>query len=105
MKLMPQELREQIPHLYSTEEQSDPLVHVKLFTPDADWSFFITEISIDDNVCFGLVVSPFVPNGELGYFTLEELKTVNGNLGLPIERDTWFKPTSLSNVKRQYCEN
>ncbi len=47
----------------------------------------------------------FVENGELGYFSLHELKTVRGKLGLPVERDLWFKPTKLSDIKRMYREN
>ncbi|MDB2405368.1 DUF2958 domain-containing protein [Arcobacteraceae bacterium] len=71
MELISNETREQIPKLYETEDQKDSIVYVKLFTPDVDWNWFITEISIDNNICFGLVISPFVPKGELGYFSLE----------------------------------
>lgn len=105
MELIPQEIKELIPKLYETEKQNDPIAYVKLFTPDANWSWFITEISIDKDICFGLVISPFVGNGELGYFSLDELKSIRGKLELPIERDLWFKPTKLSNIKRINCEN
>lgn len=105
MELIPQEIKELIPKLYETEEQNDPIVYIKLFTPDANWSWFVTELSINMDTCFGLVISPFVENGELGYFSLNELKSIRGKLGLPIERDLWFKPTKLSDIKRMYCEN
>ena len=105
MELIPQEIRELIPKLYETEEQNDPIVYIKLFTPDANWSWFVTELSVNMDTCFGLVISPFVENGELGYFSLNELKSIRGKLGLPIERDLWFKPTKLSDIKRIYCEN
>ncbi|MGK0469107.1 DUF2958 domain-containing protein, partial [Clostridium sp.] len=36
---------------------------------------------------------------ELGYFSLEELESVHGPLGLAIERDMSFKPTSFSTIK------
>jgi hypothetical protein len=36
---------------------------------------------------------------ELGYFSLSELESVRGPWGLPIERDLWFKPCPLSEVK------
>jgi len=32
---------------------------------------------------------------EIGYFRLSELKSVKGALGLPIERDMYFKPKTL----------
>ena len=104
MELIPKELVNTIPKLYETED-TDPIVCVKLFTPDANWSWFVTELSVNMDTCFGLVISPFVENGELGYFSLNELKSIRGKLGLPIERDLWFKPTKLSDIKRIYCEN
>ena len=85
-----------IPELYSTEEQIDPLAYVKLFIDG--WTWYITEKSIDDNICFGYVVSPF--GSELGYFSLEELKSIKGSLGLAIERDIYFTPTLLSVIKK-----
>jgi hypothetical protein len=36
---------------------------------------------------FGKVISPLVPNGELGYFVLSELEGVEGPAGLRIGRD------------------
>ena len=104
MELIPVEIANIIPKLYETEN-TDPIIYVKLFTPDANWSWFISELSIDKDICFGLVFSPFVKDGEMGYFSLNELKTVRGKFGLPIERDLWFKTTKLSDIKRMYCEN
>ena len=104
MVLIALKINDQIPKLYETEN-TDPIVYVKLFTPDANWSWFVTELSIDKDICFGLVISPFVKDGEMGYFSLNELKTVRGKLGLPVERDLWFKPKKLSDLKRIYCEN
>lgn len=104
MELITKEIADKIPKLYETEN-TDPIVYVKLFTPDANWSWFVTELSINMDTCFGLIISPFVENGELGYFSLNELKSIRGKLGLPIERDLWFKPTKLSDIKRMYCEN
>ena len=37
---------------------------------------------------------------ELGYFTLEELESLHGPLGLAIERDMSFRPTSFSKIKK-----
>lgn len=99
-ELIPKSIQDTIPRLYETEDQKNPIVYVKLFTPDANWNWYLTELSIDNDICFGLVISPFVENGEMGFFSLNELKTVRGSLGLPIERDLWFKPTKLSDLKR-----
>jgi hypothetical protein len=96
--LIPNELLLNIPNLYETEGVKDPLCHIKLFTPDSNFTWYIIELSKEDkNLCYGYVKAF---EDELGYFTLEELKQVRGGLGLPIERDISFKPTPLSKVKR-----
>ena len=95
MELIPQNLLKTIPKLYETEEQNNPIVYIKLFLDG--WSWFITEISIDGDIAFGYVVSPF--GAELGYFSLEEIKGIRGSLGLGVERDLSFKPTKLSSIK------
>ena len=94
-KLIPKNLLNRIPKLYETEEQNNPIAYVKLFLDG--WTWFITEISIDNNICFGYVISPF--GAELGYFSLEEIKSIKGTLGIGVERDLSFKPTRLSKIK------
>lgn len=96
MELIPKEIKEQIPKLYETEEQTDPIVYVKLFIDG--WTWYITELSIDDDICFGYVVSPF--GSELGYFSLKEIQEVKGSLGIAVERDLHFKPIPLSAIKK-----
>ena len=97
MELIPKELINTIPKLYETEAQNDPIAHVKLFLEN--WTWYITEFSIDKNICFGYVESPFC-SGELGYFSLEEIKSIQGSLGIGVERDLEFKPTKLSIIKK-----
>lgn len=97
MVLIPKEIRDTIPKLYETEDQKDPLVYCKLFLDG--WTWLILEMSIDDDVCFGYVISPFC-NGELGYFSLAEIKEVKGILDIGAERDLHFKPQPLSQLKK-----
>ena len=96
MELIPKELINTIPKLYETEEQTDPIAHIKLFLDG--WTWYITELSIDGDICFGYVVSPF--ESELGYFSLKELETIKGALGLSVERDLSFKPTALAIIRK-----
>jgi hypothetical protein len=97
-KLIPQILLSDIPDLYETEGQTNPICHVKLFTPDSNWTWYIIEFSkADTNTCYGYVVGL---ESELGYFTLEELESVHGSLGLAIERDMSFVPTLFSTIKK-----
>ena len=96
-KLISKELLADIPTLYNTEDISDPICHQKLFTPDANWTWYVIEISKEDkDYCYGYVIGL---DSELGYFTLSEIEAVRGPLGLAVERDKFFKPTPLSRVK------
>ena len=45
--LIPKNLLKNIPKLYETEDEKDPLCHIKLFTPDSNFTWYIIEISID----------------------------------------------------------
>jgi hypothetical protein len=92
---IPEELRGKIPPLYATEELPDPTVWVKLFTPDSNWTWYITEFDGDDT-CFGYVVGF---DAELGYFLLSDIACARGKLGLPVERDLFFSPCPLSAVR------
>ena len=96
MELIPKEIKEQIPSLYATENQNNPTVFVKLFLDS--WTWYITELSIDRDIAFGYVVSSFA--AELGYFSLEEIRSIKGSLGICVERDLSFKPTRLSVIKK-----
>jgi hypothetical protein len=101
MKLMTQEVIKNLPALYAQENEKDAICHLKFFTPDAQWTWYITEGEKQDGdwMFFGKVVSPTCPDGELGYVTLSQLKTVKGHLGLPIERDMYFSKKPLSKCK------
>lgn len=112
MKLLTKDILNKLPPLYSNEDKTeeDTLVVTKFFTPDSNWTWYVTEGSLVDEdgyfdtdkpkvdtVFFGLV------NGlelELGNFSLSEIQTTRGPLGLHIERDLWWEPISLAEVRR-----
>lgn len=96
---VPEEMRTTIPKLYTTDGESDPNVWVKLFTPDSIWTWYVIEWDGDD-LCFGFVVGH---DQELGYFSLAEIDGVRGGLGLPVERDLYFTPCPLSNVRLRHA--
>ena len=98
MKLLNKELLEELPNLYDTEEIKNPVCHVKLFTPDSNWTWYIIEISKEnENTCYGYIQGL---ENELGYFNLSELESLKGPLGLEVERDLSFKPIKLSIIKK-----
>jgi hypothetical protein len=65
---------------------------VKLFTPDAQCTWLLTELDPDGDLLFGLC-DLGLGEPELGYVSLTELCTVRGQLGLPVERDRHFVAT------------
>ena len=104
MKLLTQEMREQLPPLYGQESKGGKAVaYLRLFTPDSGFTWWITEgspikdesgIEIDFHF-FGLVEGQCK---ELGYVSLKELEEVRGPMGLPIERDLHWKPKTLEEI-------
>jgi len=96
IELLTNEIRAQLPPLYSQEHVEDPLVICKFFTPDSNWTWYALEFDGED-LFFGWVVGF---EKELGYFLLSELVEARGPLGLPIERDLHFSPTQLSEVMK-----
>ncbi len=65
---------------------------VKLFTPDAQATWLLTEVDpVDTDRAFGLCdLGLGFP--ELGYVDLRELAALRGSLGLPVELDQGFEP-------------
>ena len=97
MKLLTKDLKRKLPPLYATEQEEDPLVICKFFYPDFHWTWYAIEFD-GQQTFFGWVDGDYP---ELGYFSLSELKSNRGKLGLPIERDRWFKPCRLSQLRQQ----
>ncbi len=97
MKLLTEELKKKLPRLYSQENDSNPVVHCKFFTPDSNWTWFVTEGEPegDDFRFFGYVRGL---EDEWGYFLLSELEAARGPLKLPIERDLYFKSGRFTDV-------
>ena len=69
---------------------------MKFFTPDSGWTWYAVEFDGQDTF-FGLVDGM---EKELGYFSLKELSSVRGPMGLPIERDRYFTPMLLTELQK-----
>jgi hypothetical protein len=104
MKLLTKEIRETLPSLYAQDGKGGKaVVYLKLFTPDSGFTWWITEGGpIKDEQSnevdfhfFGLVEGQCK---ELGYVSLAELERVRGPMGLPVERDLWWKPKTLAEI-------
>lgn len=111
MKLLTKELKAKIPNLYSQENEKDPMVYVKYFDPTGSWTWYVIEGREEeydygmDYLFFGYVIGF---DAELGYFTLNQLETakqgMTGLKALPIERDLYFTPCKLSEVKEKHIK-
>ena len=103
MKLLTQKIRRQLPPLSADPPGGQAVAYVKYFTPDSNWTWWATlgspitgsDEAETDFQFFGLVQGHC---RELGYFNLSELETVRGPLGLPIERDLYWKPKTLAEI-------
>ena len=88
MKLMTKELEKKIPKI----EEGDHTAYVKFFAPWSNWAWYGTEYDPEERLFFGLVEGF---ETEWGYFSLDELESVNGPFGLKIERDLHFEPRKV----------
>jgi hypothetical protein len=102
--LLTEELRNKLPPLDSQDGLGGKAIaYVKFFTPDSNWTWWATEgspIKDDDGNeidfhFFGLVEGF---ERELGYFSLSELESAKGPMGLPIERDLHWQPKMLEEI-------
>jgi hypothetical protein len=85
--------------LYSQENKGGKAIcYLKMFCPDSNFTFYATEYDGKDTF-FGLVDGHCK---ELGYFSLKELENLRGPLGLPVERDMYFKPKPLEEIAPQF---
>ena len=104
MKLLPKEIRETLPILGAQDGKGGKAVaYVKFFTPSSSWSWFaisgepvLSESGVE--VDFRFLALVFGHEKELGYVLLSELEEVRGPMGLPIERDLYFKPKTLEEI-------
>ena len=97
MKLLTDTLRAQLLEngrrqdpVRGTADEMDFLPVVKLFTPDANCTWLLTELDPEDpDIAFGLCdLGLGFP--ELGAVRISELESLRGPMGLPIERDLYI---------------
>ncbi len=96
MKLVTKELERKFPPLRSMDGK-DAMIYAKFFHPMSSWTWYATEYDPEERMFFGLVEGHEI---ELGYFSLDELEEVRVH-GLGIERDMYWEPKLLSEVKQQ----
>jgi len=96
MKLLTAEIKK-LPAIGATEEidTCEKILKFKFFCPWNNWKWYPVEFDGKDEF-FGLVDGDFV---EWGYFTLSEMESVKGLMGLKIERDLNWIPIKAKDIK------
>lgn len=100
MKLLTKAIESRLPALYSSERipLNDKVLAVKFFDPTGGWTWYGVEYNPKTRVFFGYVVG-FEP--EWGQFSLDELESVKGKLGLGIERDMYWEPITFAEAQEK----
>jgi hypothetical protein len=95
MKLLTEKIKKNLPPLYSLDRgdpRGEPRRFVcKFFDPCGSWTWYVLEgeeTEVGDWRFYGLVDGY---EKEWGYFLLSQLESVEGPLGLGIERDIYFE--------------
>ncbi len=99
MKMLTKAVKKILPKLGTTEkvELAEKTVVVKFFCPWSDWTWYAFEgEEIEGDTIFFGMVHGF--EKEMGEFSLNELESVRGPLGMKIERDLHFVPCKYSEV-------
>ena len=90
-------IRKKLPPIYSQENEKDPMVWLKLFSPYmATGYWLVTEFDGEDTM-FG--AANIGLGWELGYMSLSEMENTKHRGVQAVERDMYFKPTRLSKAK------
>lgn len=106
-KLVTKAILKKMPKLYHYDKQGvkgeNMIAQFKLFSPTAGYTWFGCEydgIAEPEEGFYGLMVANGVK--EYGYFYLDYLRTLNIGkpFPMPIERDRYFKPTRIGDLKR-----
>ena len=96
MKLLTKAIEKKLPPLGATDGQGgNAVIQAKFYTPWAGWTWYALEYDPETRVFFGLV-DGF--EKEYGSFSLDELESINGPVGLKLERDLYFGTPKISEV-------
>ena len=98
MRLMTKELEKRFSKVGSQEKVKDPVIIAKFFNPQGAGTWYATEYDPKDKMFFGYVSIFGDWNDEWGYFSLAELESYVGQLGLGIERDLYWTEAKASTV-------
>ena len=97
---VPEALIPSLPYIHVAQDERfsgfDPMLYLKLFTPDGRRTWYVAGYDRGTRFAYGLVIGA---EREWGSFHIPELEAVRGPLGLPVERDLHFEPCFEGDLK------
>ncbi|HXX53166.1 MAG TPA: DUF2958 domain-containing protein [Thermodesulfovibrionales bacterium] len=93
---MTKEISQQAQQQYPLGSDMDQMIAAKFFDPQGSWSWYVMNQDPEDlDYLWGIVRGFEV---EMGSFSLSELQSFEGNLGIGIERDLFFEPITAKEL-------
>ena len=116
MELLPVELRKTLPPLYSQESCPAPIAHVKLFTPDSSFTWYVTEgaeqedgdwlLFVDSDVVLQAdALSRCVAAACLGLVVFSLATGCDRLPGKPKAAARWMAPAQVTDFTQLYAQN
>ncbi|OGO37332.1 MAG: hypothetical protein A2W35_02535 [Chloroflexi bacterium RBG_16_57_11] len=96
MRLMTEALEKRFAEIGSQENVKDPVIVAKFFNPAGAGIWYATEYDPVTRTFFGYVSIFGDWNDEWGYFSIDELESFKGPLGIGIERDLYWDEMRFS---------
>jgi hypothetical protein len=97
MMLLTKSIAAKLPPINESYNLKNPMVWIKFFCPWSNWTWYGIGYDPEDRIFFGYVEGF---ENEVGDFSLTELEEITGPLGMKIERDLYFEPKRLSEVRK-----
>ena len=89
-----------LPMIGATDGEGDAVqIRVKWFDPCGSFTWYVLEYDPAEDLAFAFVTSSMCPEGELGYVHVPEIREVTNRMGLHMERDLYWKPRTLGEIR------
>jgi len=96
MKLMTKAIEKKAQRQFAKGSDMSQMVVAKFFDPCGSWTWYLMNQDPNDPDYLWGIVKGF--EVEMGSFSLSELSTVKGRLGLGMERDLYFTPKAAKEI-------
>ena len=99
MQLMTKAIEKKARAQYPFGSSMEQKIVAKFFDPCGSWSWYLMNQDPEDSDYLWGIVKGF--EVEIGSFSLSELKSFKGPLGIGIERDLHFKPITAKELQEK----